>query len=462
MRAQGMQYGNTADFATEYIRRHEALIAPNTRDAELGMVIQRARGTRLWDSTGKEYIDFDGSVAVAGIGHKHPRVAEAIAQLFDPALDTIDFVEATGRHYCFDITLAGKRIEVSEAALAETLIPCVFNGAVNDFCVIPTITGKLAVDGATALTLKMRPEKTHYIAFEKAFHGRLGFAGEYTRSKPIQKKDYPNSGITVHHLPFPQTEEDLKRGLELLNYIPLDRVNAVIYETVQGEGGINKVSFPRMQALLSALTAGARERILVIADEIQSGLGRTGKWFAFQHGPIEPDIVLVGKSLGGGLPVSAIVFKKDMFFAHSVRGILERGWFSGTFPGYPLGSAAALAVLGVIKEEKLVERAEEMGTKLATALGHFDGNTSNGALCRQKGLGLMQGLEFRKHDSIPDPKRRNTVLMALKNAKPLGILTLGAGIDALNPTIRFLPPLTVSREEIGYLETTLAWALTKN
>ncbi len=438
----------------DYISRHRNFIAPSTLNYAHRIVLCRAEGTRFWDVRGKEYLDFDASVAVAGIGHNHPWIAEMDRK----QQETLDFAESGGRLWCFTIEIAGTKYEVSEAAFAEVLIPLVFPKATCVHKVIPSVSGKQAVEIAAALTFKshaIRPGKNCFVAFEKQFSGRLGWAGAFSYSKPVQKKDFPHPGFTIYHLPFPETYEDFKRAEDLLNFIPLDSVSAVLYEYIQGEGGMNSPAQPFFHDLLTLF----RERgAWLICDEIQSGLGRTGKWFSFQHDTIIPDIVLVGKALGAGIPLSAVVYCASLF-EEKHDEILESGWLGGTFHGYPKGIARALLVLDIMKKERLVPYAARMGKKLGDALHAARRAVLGNFLCIPKGLGLMRGLEFKKPSRAPESDRRNKALEKLLAADPIGILTLPAGLDGMNPTIRFLPPLIVRPDEIKYVQEKLSQIL---
>ncbi len=447
------------DAVAEYIERHRRLIAPSTLDYTQGIVLSRAKGTRFWDIWRKEYLDFDASVAVAGIGHNHPLIAE----MDQKQQEILDFAESGGRLWRLTIDVAGTRYEISEPAFAEALIPKVFPGATCIHKVIPTVSGKHAVEIAAALAFKserVRPGKNWFVAFEKQFSGRLGWAGAFTYSKPAQKRDYPPTPFMLRHLPFPETYEDFVRARELMAYIPLDAVNAVLYEYVQGEGGINTPAYPFLHKILQEFKDHGA---LLICDEIQSGLGRTGKWFSFQHDSLVPDIVLVGKALGAGIPMAAVVYCASIFDGKHDE-ILESSWLGGTFHGYTKGIARAILVLNIIEKEGLVAHAAEMGNLLRAVLLGSNSRIRGSYACIPKGIGLMAGLEFRTILSprgMPHKEARNRVLKELVKAEPVGILTLPAGMDDFNPTIRFLPPLVIQPHEIAYLKEKLSDALNR-
>lgn len=444
-------------FSKEYIERHQRFLAPLTIGPDENFVFARAKGTRLWDASGKEYIDFNASVGTSALGHNHPLIAEVQAR----QQEVLDFVEGTTFYYCFELEIGGKRYEISPAALSSKLLGLMFPDYPWTRGVFG-LGGADAVNIATKLCLKAQPGKHRFINFKLAFHGRYGYALDFTNSKRAQKKHYPSSGITVHSLPYPVSYESYKAALEELNTIPLDDLNAVIYEPLQGEGGFRWPDQKYMHDLLALL---AREGALLIDDEIQAGLGRTGKWFAFQHGDFDPHIVICGKPLGGGsVPVSFVGYKRAIFDNCSRREdeILEVGWHSGTFPMYPKSVASAIVFLDIMERDNVLENVCKQSILLEDILENCSDPPCGGGVVDyllRTGFGLMQGLEFRRHNSHPDPKWRNSTLLNLRSANPIGILTLSAGNDGINPTIRFEPCLTCTREELEYLGVYLKTAL---
>ncbi|MBI2637913.1 MAG: aminotransferase class III-fold pyridoxal phosphate-dependent enzyme, partial [Candidatus Sungbacteria bacterium] len=344
-------FESSDDFSQKYYtERHENLIAPSTLDSNLNLVIAKTKGTRVWDESGKEYIDFNASVGTSGIGHCHPKMLEMLRK----QLEVIDFIEATGfNHRIRELKVAGKSYEISLAALAETLLPLMFpDTSLSLLRMAPEVTGAQAVNTAVKLLLKANPGKYHFLGFKSAFHGRHGFSLDFTNSKPIQKQDYPSSGIVVHYLPFPDSYENLEEAKAMLSNIPLETVNAFLGEYLQGVGGFKWPSVSYMDELLGTLRSLG---IRIAIDEIQSGLGRTGKWFAWQHGTVTPDVVIAGKALGGGaVPMSAVGYYREIFDFNDAK-ILKSGWHSGTFPGYITAVAVGIMFLDIMKEEKVLE-----------------------------------------------------------------------------------------------------------
>lgn len=441
----------------EYLTRHKKLIPPLTYLKWSGF-FGRAKGTRLWDNEGKEYLDFNASVGTSVLGHAHPKILEVSSR----QQMILDFVEGSTVSYCFEVEAGGKIYVISPEAFADALLSIMFPGeALGSTRLFGEVSGATAVNAAIKLCLKACPDKYHFVSFQRGFHGRHGYALEATSSKLVQKEDYPTA-LVFHRLTFPNSDVAFSRAMEELNDIPFRNTNAVIVEYIQGEGGFRSPVPEYMDKLLTVL----KERgLFIIFDEIQSGLGRTGKWFAFEHGLVKPDIVVVGKALGGDVPVSAVGYRREIFDSRD-DNILEPGWHSGTFLFYPSGVARALVILDVIKEEKLLENVETLGLYLLEQLDklnpHDSGSYGLVNYLLRSGFGFMQGLEFRRFDGRPNLIWRDEVLRKLFSADPIGIFTLPAGNDDAfygNPSIRLEPCLTTTREEIDYFLAALARAL---
>jgi 4-aminobutyrate aminotransferase len=317
-------------------------------------------------------------------------------------------------------------------------------------------TGALAVNSAIKACLKINPSRRHFIAFDGAFHGRVEFSRALSRSKSIHQKDYPETGIHVHHFPYPQITQDINFINESLNRIPVENINAVITEVIQGEGGMQ---FANPHLLKDLLLNFQNKDILAGIDDIQAGNGRTGFWSSWEwlnymtpNSPeFVPDFVIQGKALGGGLPIGAVIFPKND---------LPNGWEGGTFPWFPASVAQAIIFLDIVEEEKLVEKVRENGEYLADKLksvNEYVLEMVGEAVPRpynliQKGIGFMQGLEFRKEWREPDARLRNKVLA---NLAENGVLTQGAGNDNINPTIRFTPPYITTNKDIDEMAEAL-------
>lgn len=441
------------DPSQRHIRFHNKLVAPLTmNDADI--IIARAEGTRYWDTNGKPYIDFCGGVGTAAVGHGHPKIGEVLAKQFK----LLDFAEGGGFHYRSELTVGGKQYIISVADLARTIIPLIFSdrkSADYEARIVPEVTGATGVNTAVKLLFKARPQRKEFISWDYAFHGRHGFAQDLSNSKPAMKRDYPASGIMVHRIPFPDSDVNRKKTLDKLSEISFKSVNAFVGEYLLGEPGFRWPVTAYMDEILGLI----RDKgVFIVFDEIQSGLGRTGKWFAFQHGRIVPDVVVCGKALGQCLPVSCVIYDRAIFDFKDDR-ILESGWHGSTYAGYPLGVAAAIVGIDIIKEEKLVENTVLMGEKLSRILNDHTLASGRAKSCHRTGFGLMQGLEFRHPNGRSYPEWRDMVLSGLMRVGPVGILTMGAGISDLNPVIRFEPCLTCSPEDLEILDRALAHVL---
>lgn len=432
-----------------YIRRQDRLIPILTSPGHVDVVFERAKGSRIFDMNGKEYIDFNATVATCAAGHGHPKITEAQHKQHEK----LDIVEGSTFKYCFDITVDGETYEISQAALAEALLPLMFpNHPLNEVRLSFEMTGATAVNTGMKLGLKARRSRKQFIAFLKAFHGRHGPPLDLTCSKAIQKEDYPQM-VKVDHVHFPNSPENFQLALERLNYIPLSCVNTFWAEFLQGEGGY---VWPKVNLMNKLLSMARSKDILIGFDEIQSGLGRTGKWFAYQHGNVEPDIVTLGKALGGGdVPISAVAYRREMFDFKDDE-ILKSGWHSATFIGYPKGVASAIVFLDIMRREKLLERVETLSKLLDNVLSKYAREYENIGYCRKTGFGLMRALEFRHTDGTPAPKWRDEVLRKLMRVEPIGIFTIPAGIDAFNPVIRFAPCFTAPEEDFSILDFALS------
>lgn len=445
--------------ASDYIARHNALIAPSAIDKNNEVVLLHGTGVgvRIKDSLWRTFMVFDSEVAVNALGYKHPKLMEFRTKY----PEFFDFCEATGRYYAMtDVKLSWKEYpELSPAVLAERLIKKTFpDKSPKDFMVIMKESGALAVNSAVKACIKTRPQKKDFISFKGAFHGRVEFARALTYSKPIQRADYPPTGIGVYHFPFPKHWNDIEIIDEELERMPLENVNAAFVEIIQGEGGMQGANPHLLKNLLSRLR---QKGIWIGVDDIQAGSGRTGFWSTWDYlnaiakeGVIDseftPDFAILGKALGLGMPIGAVIFPKVD---------LPNGWEGGTFPWFPASVAQAILFMDIIEDENLIEKVKENGeylknqlTKLAGEIGQAkqivvarEGEEAPKHLLRQKGTGFMQGLEFREIRKGADPETRDKILTNLaKN----GVLTHGAGLASLNPTIRFTPPYITTKEDI--------------
>jgi acetylornithine/LysW-gamma-L-lysine aminotransferase len=363
------------------------------------IVMVRGQGASLWDSEGNEYIDCAAGHGVANLGHAHPKVAAAIAE------------QSTQLVTLFETFYNDKRAALMEKI--STLVPGL--GRVF-FC----NSGTEAVEAALKFA-RVSTGRIAFIAAMRGFHGRTMGALSATYNKKYKEAFEPLvPGFS--HVPY--------NNITALDEAVTEQVAAVILEAVQGEGGV----YPADPAYLQAARRISTERgALLIIDEIQAGLGRTGKMFAFEHSGITPDMVCVAKSLAGGLPIGAVLF------GDSVKN-LAPGLHGSTFGGNPLACAAGLAALTAIEEEDLPGQAAAKGAYLMEALKSIES-----PLIREvRGLGLMVGIELKQKVA--------PYLQALQDRR---IIALNAGLT----TIRLLPPLVITREQLDRVVAALTEVL---
>ena len=386
--------------------------------------VDRAENAELWDVEGKRYIDFGTGIAVCNTGHSNPRVVAAVQEQLKRF-----------SHTCVMVTPYDSAVRLAEELNA--LVP----GDTPKKSMFVT-TGAEAVENTIKIA-RAYTGRRGVIAFNGGFHGRtmlaMGLTGKIT---PYKNMFGPFPG-EVYHAPFPieyhgVSVEDSMKALDILfkvDIAPSD-VAAIIVEPVQGEGGF----YPAPDEFMQALRAICDEHgIVMIADEIQTGFGRTGKFFASEYAGIEPDLVTVAKGVAGGFPLAAVVGKAEIMDAPLPGGL------GGTYGGSPIGCAAALAVIDVIREEGLVGRANEIGTKFGrrlTALQARLPGTIGEIRCDR---GAMIAVELVEDGDVMKPAADLTkalVAAAYEN----GLVLLSCGVNG--NVIRFLPALTISDELI--------------
>lgn len=432
---------SASSFRDEFTR----FLAPTTIPADIDVEILHGSGDGMyvWTTSGQKMLVANSDHGVTAVGYRHP----ALIKFRRRYPELLDFCDSPGVPWRTRKVHTGYRdCEISQSILAERLIKLAFpDDDPGKYMVRWQCEGGPLVFVVLQYLLHTNPGKGHFLTFEQAFHGRFT---SLTRSNP-EPLEFMPAHVNVDALAYPQSAESLIRALRSLEFVPKRRVNAYFIEGVQGEGGINRADpalLPALHGKLGALIPGIRS----VWDEIQSGLGRTGKWFSFQYYyGVKPDVVIMGKSLGGSAPLYAAVMPK---------ADLPDGWQGGTFTGHPAGIAQAMVLLDIIEYEGLVENAWEMGAYLVKCFeqapfSHRLEKYVAGDMGEHiffKGLGLMQGVEFRDGAGGPHPEWRNA---ALKLLRERGILTSGAGMAGINPTIRIMPMLIVDRATIDYLVT---------
>ena len=376
----------------------------------------RAQNAEIWDVEGNRYIDFAGGIGVLATGHCHPRVIAA-AQ------------EQLGKftHTCWQVMPYPGYVELAEKL--NRLAPGTFLKKTAFFS-----TGAEGVENAVKIA-RVATGRSGVVSFTGAFHGRTMMAMALTGKVAPYKTGFGPFPAEVFHAPFPielhgTSVEQAIEGIERLFKADIDpaRVAAVIIEPVQGEGGF----YVAPPALLKRLRELCDQHgMLLIADEIQSGFGRTGRWFAVEHASVVPDLVVTAKSLAGGFPLSAVTGRADVMDAAPPGGL------GGTYAGNPVAIAAALAVIDVIESEGLLDRATRLGERIRRLLA--EAGTLQPQIAEVRGLGAMIGVEFADPRSgAPDADFAKRVQ---GRAFESGLLLLTCGIHF--NVIRFLMPLTI-------------------
>ncbi len=396
----------------------------------------RAKNSELWDEEGNRYVDFAGGIAVLNTGHCHPKVIAAVTEQL-----------GAFTHTAFQVVAYKPYIELAERLNA--LVP--ISGEKRS---IFFSTGAEAVENAIKVA-RAATGRQGVIAFTGAFHGRTTLTMAMTGKVAPYKRAFGPAAANVHHVPFPiehygVTVEDSLRALRFLFAADLDpsQTAAIILEPVQGEGGFHAAP----PALMTALRSICDEHgIVLIADEVQSGFGRTGKMFGAEHWPVEPDMMTVAKSMGGGFPISGLVARASI-----IDGV-EPGGLGGTYAGSPIACAAALAVLEVFEEEKLLERANVIGDRIKSRLEALQRRNDLRPMAHIRGLGAMIAFDIVKERGSADPDGAGAKAVTAA-ALDAGLILLSCGTSG--ETIRILVPLTVEdevlEEGLGKLEQALA------
>jgi 4-aminobutyrate aminotransferase/(S)-3-amino-2-methylpropionate transaminase len=386
------------------------------------ITIARAEGAHVWDVDGKQYLDFVAGIGVLNVGHNHPRVVAAVEkQLKDVT------------HMAFQVAAYRPYLEL--AAKLNRLV-----GKGEPYKSIFLTSGAEAVENAVKIA-RAYTNRSAVIAFRGGFHGRTMLGVSLTGMSQPYKQNFGPFASEIFHTPFPDAYRDMttERALEALDEVfatdvAPDRVAAIIIEPVQGDGGFLPAPVPFLKTLREITK---RHGIVLIADEIQTGFGRTGKLFGFEHSGIQPDLVTVAKSLAGGFPLSGVVGRAEIMDAPLPGGL------GGTYGGNAIGCAAALAVLEAFEKDGLLDRAESLGHRLETGLRELAKKHS--IIGNVRGLGFMQAIELvtDQKTKTPDPDRAQRVI---DNARQQGLLVIKCGVH--RNVIRFLAPLVVSDENL--------------
>jgi 4-aminobutyrate aminotransferase len=411
--------------AKAIIERDSAVISPSYARA-YPFVMDHGRGTDVWDVDGHHFLDFAAGIAVTATGHSHPKVVQAIKDQSEKFLH----ISADFYHDAW-VTL-GERLD-QIAPFKEDAVSFMTN------------SGTESVEAAIKLA-RYHTGASQFIGFLGAFHGRTLGSLSFTASKPLYHEGFYPLMNGVVHVPYPDSYrpvfsqrpgedygETVVRYIEeqvLGKLLPAEDVAGLLVESIQGEGGyiIPPAGFyPALRDLCD------RHDILLIVDEVQSGMGRTGKWWAIEHFGIEPDIVCVGKGIASGIPLGAIIARKSIV-------TWPLGSHGNTYGGNPIACAAALATLDLIQDEYL-QNTTEVGEYAIDALNEIAAR--HPSIGQVRGIGLMIGVEFVKSKQSKEPAHDLSERVVQRSFER-GLLSLGCG----KSTIRISPPLSITKNEL--------------
>jgi 4-aminobutyrate aminotransferase/(S)-3-amino-2-methylpropionate transaminase len=378
----------------------------------------RAENGEVWDVEGRRYIDFVGGIAVLAVGHRHPRVMAAVQEQLERYTHTAFQVMAYEPY----VALAERLNAMSPTAHpAKTFL---------------ATTGAEAVENAVKIA-RAATGRSGVIAFTGGFHGRTLYATALTGRVHPYKHQFGALPAEVYHLPFParsagSSPEESLAALQLLTSADIapERIAAIIVEPVQGEGGFHIAPAEFLRAVRRFCDDHG---VLLIADEIQTGFGRTGRMFAVEASGVKPDLVTVAKSLAGGFPLSGVIGRA------SVMDCVEPGGLGGTYAGSPVSCAAALATIEVIEEQRLPERAGRIGMRLADWMEQASRRNDLAPIANARGMGAMAAFDVVDADG----RARGTLAKeVVRRAADQGLILLTCGSHG--QSIRFLMPLTIS------------------
>ncbi len=418
------------------IIERDAKVMSRSYTRDYPFVMDRGQGCMVFDPDGNSFLDFAAGIAVCATGHNHPHVTHAIQQQAER------FLHMSGTDFYY-----GNQIDLAERLAARAPIP-------GEKRVFFTNSGAEAIEAAFKLA-RYHTGRMQAIAFYGAFHGRTMGSVSLTASKVVQRKGfmplipgvshthYANCFRCPYHLTYPECGIHCMQAIEKVLFkhtVDPHDVAMIIMEPIQGEGGY---VVPPQEAVDAVRDICRKYGILLVVDEIQSGMGRTGKMFASEHFALEPDIVCVAKGIASGLPLGAIIAREEVMN-------WEYGSHASTFGGNPVSCAAALATFDLLEGKApdspkggLIENARAVGEYLIGRLKEL--RKRHTLIGDVRGKGLMVGAEVvdPADARTPAPDLRNQILM---EAFKKGLLILGCGPN----TVRCAPPLLISREEVDW------------
>ena len=392
------------------LSREKFLHVANGHGSVCGVYIDKAEGANLIDVDGNVFIDYAGGIGTMNVGHSHPRIIEAIEKQIKK------FV-----HPCF--TVAPYDVYTNLAKRLSDLVPITKRCKAVFFN-----SGAEAVENSVKIS-KSFTGRSGILVFSHGFHGRTQMTMSMTYKEDPYKKGFGPFLANIYRLDFPDRSLDLSK----INFDPKE-IACMVIEPIAGEGGFIPVSKDMMVTLRKFCDDNG---IVMIADEVQTGFGRTGTLFAMEQFDVEPDLFTLAKSIAGGLPLSGVIGRSRIMDSAHVGGI------GGTFGGNPVACSAALAVLDVMQDEKLPQRANEIGQKICAKVKGIKDQCP--WIAGIRGLGAMQGIIIIDSDSGNADKNRTNRIhkYALEN----GLIMITAG--TYGNIIRTLMPLTIKKDELN-------------
>ncbi|MGG3445193.1 4-aminobutyrate--2-oxoglutarate transaminase [Bacillus nitratireducens] len=406
------------------------------------LYVQSAKGAIITDVDGNELIDFAGGIGMQNVGHCHPKVVKAIQDQVESSI-----------HSCFHVAPYESYITLAERL--NELTPGDFKKKT-----MFANSGAEAVENAVKIARKATG-RSAIVSFERAYHGRTLLTMSLTSKMKPYKHGFGPFASEVYKLPYPYyyradeglTQEEVDTQILayferfMLEEVASDNIAAIILEPLQGEGGFIVPTTTFMQGVRNICD---KYGIIMIADEIQTGFARTGSLFAMDHFGVAPDLMTFSKSIAAGMPLSAITGRADLMDAPGP------GQLGGTFSGSPAACAAALAVLDVIEEENLVNRAVEIGERMIEVFNSWKEKYE--LIGDVRGLGAMTAIELVKNKETKEPAAEE-VKAIMKETHSKGVITISAGI--YSNVLRFLPPLVITDEQLEEGLTILEAAIAK-
>lgn len=409
-----MQRESQATNAMLMARRNAAI--PRGVGHSHQIFIAKGENAEVWDVEGRRYIDFAGGIAVLNTGHRNPAIVEAVKAQLD--LYT---------HTCFQVLAYEPYVELAERLNAK---------APGDFAkkTLFLTTGAEALENAIKIA-RSHTGRSGVITFTGGYHGRTMFTLGMTGKVMPYKTGFGPFPGDIFHARFPNalhgvSVDDAIASVEQIfkNDIEATRVAAIVIEPVQGEGGFN-VAPPELLQRLRTLCD--QNGILLIADEVQTGAGRTGTWLAIEHSGVAPDLITMAKSMAGGFPISAVIGRADVMDAPAAGGL------GGTYAGSPMSCVAALAVLDEFEKNDLLQRSRDVGARLTTSLQTMA--KKHKCIAEVRGLGAMVAMEICKGGDPRQPDADLTKAISVEAGKR-GLILLTCG--TYGNVVRILVPLT--------------------